>query len=70
MSVEAVKALATSVVGETATSFRARVGSAYDRPLASSEHWCLFGDLLVVAHPERPPIVVHPDGRAEEVKFQ
>ena len=36
--------------------------------LKPGEDWVMFGDMLIVAHPEREPKIVHPGGREEPLK--
>lgn len=57
--------LRDEVPGETDDQFRKRVEAFYAYEFKDGERWVLFDDLLVVAHPDRAPILVHEGGRIE-----
>jgi hypothetical protein len=61
--------LSDTIEGETQAEFERRVEAHYAYSFTAGERWCLFGDRLVVAHPERQPIFVHEDGRIEPIEF-
>lgn len=37
--------------------------------LQPGEDWAFFRGNLIVAHPDRPPKIIHPDGREEEISL-
>ena len=61
--------LNSTIPNETQAEFRARVEAAYSRPFQPGETWVLFRECLIVAHPDRAPIIVHKGGRTEEMKI-
>lgn len=41
----------------------------YNYELKPGDDWITFNNLLVIANPDRPPIIVHVGGKQEEIKF-
>lgn len=46
-----------------------REGIKHIYTLQPGETWTMFRDLIIVAHPERQPKIIHPDGTISELKF-
>lgn len=61
--------LSDTIPGETQAEFKKRVEAFYAYEFKPGERWCLCGSLLVVAHPDSPPIFVHEGGRQEPITF-
>ena len=53
---------------DSPAEFKAHVERAYGRKIMRGEHWTLFGDALIIAHPDRPPIMVDLDGSVKEIQ--
>jgi hypothetical protein len=62
-----MRPLSDVIEGETAAEFQARVEVAYSYSIQPGERWVLYGDRLIVVHPDRAPIVVHEGGLIETI---
>ena len=49
--------------------FEIVVENMYGYQFQPGEVWTLFGDTLIVAHPDKPPRAVFLDGQIEEIRF-
>lgn len=60
-------ALSDVIEGETQAEFVKRVEAFYCYSFKPGEKWTLFGDLLIVVHPDREPIIVREGGQVEQI---
>lgn len=63
-------AISDVIEGETAGEFQARVEAAYNYRITKGERWVLWGDQLIVAHPERHVISVELGGQITPITFE
>jgi hypothetical protein len=47
-----------------------REGTKHIYTLQPGEKWTMFRDLIIVAHPDRQPKIIHPDGSITELKLE
>lgn len=55
------------IPGESNAEFKRRVERVYKYEIQADEKWCLWGDLLIVAHPDRQPLSVLEGGERRPI---
>lgn len=61
--------LSDEIPGETQIQFERRVEAFYKYKFERHEQWILHNDKLIVCHPERVPLIIHPNGHIEELSW-